>query len=111
MSQELEVTLRIDYYCDCVTQGDFKAKLDTYGWKLRAFDVDSWSSLEWSSSDSGSFKNPHKVSPLSLENLSTPSPLTRYQSSSCYGAIQAIQAIEAIQNQHVDSPFLPRPSR
>jgi hypothetical protein len=39
MSQELEVTLTIDYYFDCVTQGDFKAKLDTYGWKFCAYSI------------------------------------------------------------------------
>jgi hypothetical protein len=43
MSQQLEVAFIINYYCDCGTQGEFKAKLDTYGWKLPAYNGDSWS--------------------------------------------------------------------
>ncbi|KAJ5455515.1 uncharacterized protein N7458_003779 [Penicillium daleae] len=34
ISTELEVEFRLYLSCDCVTQGDFKALLDEYGWKV-----------------------------------------------------------------------------
>lgn len=49
ISPQLEITFKINDYCDCLTEGDFKTKLDDYGWKVCVYVPESWTLFEWSS--------------------------------------------------------------